>query len=191
MNGNLKSPTIFYLYAIISIFFKMKPFRNIIVLLSSVLILHGCLKINTDGVITSVVVNTSECKGSAAGAFYVLKSQDSGKNSGVLYNYNPEEEELSITHLNAGINCCREAIITRSIISKDTLIITEGERGEGCKCLCLVDIDFIVKGVKAGSYILKIEEPYSGEQAKIIFPLNLNQNPYGTFFVQRSSYPWM
>ncbi len=144
----------------------------------------------TDGNISANITIASECKVISANSLFNFGSPETGNTSGILYNYNPEMKELSITHLNAAINCCRVAIITKSVISKDTIIITQGEKGDGCKCLCLIDIDMSIKGLKSGNYILKIEELYSGDQAKIIFPLNLIQTPSGSFFVQRTNYPW-
>ena len=167
------------------LFFRLK-----ISLIFLTIVCWSCDRLVTDGNISAVITIASKCKGTSANSFINLASAETGKSAGVLYNYNPELEELSITHLNAAINCCRVAIITRSVISKDTIIITQGEKGDACKCLCLIDIDMTVKRVKRGSYILKIEELYLGDQAKIVFPINLDQTPYGSFFVQRTSYPW-
>jgi hypothetical protein len=44
--------------------------------------------------------------------------------------------------------------------------------------------------VGSGKYVIRMIEPYSKNQAKIIFSIDLSKNKTGSFCVTRKNYPW-
>jgi hypothetical protein len=54
----------------------------------------------------------------------------------------------------------------------------------------LFDLDIEVNGIESKEYFVKIIEPYSGEQDKLYFGIDLGANINGSYCVTRNSYPW-
>ncbi|MFA5420089.1 MAG: hypothetical protein WC341_16675, partial [Bacteroidales bacterium] len=59
-----------------------------------------------------------------------------------------------------------------------------------CKCNCLYDLDIEINGIDAKIYQVEFIEPYSDEQEKIIFELDLTMEKEGSYCVTRKQYPW-
>jgi hypothetical protein len=108
----------------------------------------------------------------------------------VNYSYNVSTGKLSITHINAGFNCCPDEIYCTFIVEADTLIITERETSALCDCNCLFDLELEISDVQSASYIIKFDEPYCYDQEKLLFPVNLADQPTGSVCVVRKQYPW-
>ena len=109
----------------------------------------------------------------------------------VEYSYDAETETLSLTHKNAGFNCCPGNITCKISTSNDTILIAENEEQAICNCNCLRELDFGLKNVVNGKYIIKFIEPYAGDLKQLIFKIDLKKNSEGEFCVTRKSYPWM
>lgn len=110
--------------------------------------------------------------------------------SSVTYLYNVSQQKLTLTHINAGFNCCPGEISCEIEIEGDTIHIYENEETSACDCLCLYDITEQLTNVTAGTYTIQYHEPYIGNQQNIIFQVNLSENTSGSFSVHRTSYPW-
>ncbi len=135
------------------------------------------------------LINHSNCKD-----FY-LKSNVQIDNYGsdtscVTYSYNSVDKKLTFKHINAGFNCCPENLFCEITLINDTIRIKEIEENEGCNCCCLFDLDINVSAIESEKYYIVFEEPYCGNQQKIIFEIDLPINTSGEFFVQRTEYPW-
>ncbi len=108
----------------------------------------------------------------------------------VEYSYNQSNEILSLKHINSAFNCCPEKLYCNINIEGDTIILEESERKQDCLCMCLFDLEAEVYGVKAQSYTVKYIEPYLGDAEELIFEINLQAQPSGTYCVERTNYPW-
>jgi len=106
------------------------------------------------------------------------------------YSYSPDTRKLTLTHVNAGFNCCPESLFCQVSLVKDTLVITEKEKSALCKCDCLYDLDMVVYGLPPVVYHLRIKEPYLNGQEALQFQVDLKANPSGRFCVVRDKYPW-
>jgi len=139
--------------------------------------------------ISGAVESYSECKNQKN----VKLNYDTPDNlSCIEYIYNPETEILTLTHINAGFNCCPENIYcTVSFDSiQNTITIEEFEEAALCNCNCLYDVTIEIKGILATQYRLIFIEPYLGEQEEIDFTINLDINNSGSHCVTRTLYPW-
>lgn len=136
--------------------------------------------------ITATLTDHSGCK--------VLKSASvddvSGAESCISYSYNSSTGILSVTHNNAAFNCCPGELECDVIVVGDTLVIKEKEEAALCDCDCLYDLSIEVRNLDMESYIIKIVEPYCGDQQQLIFGIDLANKPTGSFCVKRNSYPW-
>ncbi len=105
------------------------------------------------------------------------------------YDYNGEDE-LLLTHVNAGFNCCPK--ITTNITINDNLItIEEIEISGDCDCLCLFDVYYEIINLEPGEYIISIIEPYIYEDDEILeFAVDLSSSISGSYCVERHHYPW-
>ena len=108
----------------------------------------------------------------------------------VEYAFNASTGILNLTHINAGFNCCPGEIYCTYEVSPDTLIIKEHETSAQCTCECLFDLEMEISNVHSGFYIVKFVEPYCGSQDLLIFPVQLANQPTGSFRVKRDQYPW-
>jgi hypothetical protein len=132
-------------------------------------------------------VSNSGCKGKA------LKDSEghAGDQDCIQYSW-VEGDTLHIKHVNAAFNCCPGNIMTDLKVSGDTLILTESESSNLCDCNCLFDLDFIITGVPKGTWWIRVGEPYiqQSEQPKILFKVELKQEPLSEFCITRTGYPW-
>lgn len=98
---------------------------------------------------------------------------------------------LSMTHYNAGFNCCPEKFAVDIEVKGDSLIIREGEMQRGCKCNCLFNLDIKVSNLPADAYHVRIVEPYvQYSWPKLIFDLDLKKVREGEFCVTRPENWW-
>jgi len=97
---------------------------------------------------------------------------------------------LSLSHINAGFNCCPTLDITVDIES-GTIYLHEVETMGICFCLCLFDLEFEITDLPPGEYRIVAEEPYvSGDMEEIDFTVDLTTTPNGVHCVERTEYPW-
>ncbi len=143
---------------------------------------------NNPGISSGVLVSHSPCKSEK------LAGTDSGipdTSSCIEYSYNTTTHELSLTHINAGFNCCPGELSCIVSLSGDTIIIHEYEEAPLCDCNCLYDLEIEIDNVNEAGYQVKFIEPYVGDQAKLEFAIDLTNETSGSFCVVRTQYPWM
>ncbi len=159
-------------------------------LLAASLFLTGCEESTGDsqtGPIEGELVSYSNCKVFKS----TLQQGDYNENTScVTYSYNSKDKKLSLKHINAGFNCCPGVLYCNIQVSGDSIIITEFEEAPGCHCNCLFDLNIVVRGVEIKNYIIKLDEPYCGDQDKLIFSIDLNKSSSGEYCVNREIYPW-
>jgi hypothetical protein len=118
----------------------------------------------------ALVSNTSDC----------LQYQYDGQNT------------LTLKHINAGFNCCPGDITAEIEFNGNLITITEGEQEQGCRCLCLFDLDYKVINLSPGRYTIRITEPYIDENDQVLeCPLELFSATSGSYCLERNDYPWI
>jgi len=154
------------------------------------LVLVSCEKStggSQQGPIDGEVVSYTGCKEFKS----TLQTGDyNNSTSCVTYTYESKSKKLSLKHINAGFNCCPGVLYCNIQVSGDSIIITEFEEAAQCYCNCLFDLNIVVTGVERENYIIKFNEPYCGDQEKIIFSTDLNKESSGEHCVDRDTYPW-
>jgi hypothetical protein len=108
-----------------------------------------------------------------------------------------DEGALHIHHVNAGFNCCVDALLASFDKEGNSITITESEDLEngGCHCLCLYDLDYEISYLATGEYYITVIGPCMESQSTpesdyIVFSVDLATEPTGTFCVRRDHYPW-
>ena len=137
-------------------------------------------------VLAGTLINNTNCKDNFKSAPGNKITADSL--SCIDYSYN--KIKLTIKHINAGFNCCPEKLYCNISLVSDTIIIQEFEKSALCDCNCLYDLDIEISGVETKKYILKLIEPYCGNQEKLIFEIDLTRETEGLYCVTRKQYPW-
>lgn len=137
--------------------------------------------------VTASVIDHSDCKGLKSGSG-VEPVPDTL--SCISYSYDSFSKTMSLTHINAGFNCCPGNLTCRADIAGDTLIIRENQAHAGCRCDCLYDLEISVERLESKRYTVKIVEPYCGDQQKLIFEADLRNDTTGSFCALRKQYPW-
>ena len=139
--------------------------------------------------VTSIVLNQPHCKN-----HHSTKAGDENKitngMSVIKYSYDVKRGILTIKHINAGFNCCPGSLSISPDVSKSSIVITEKESAQGCKCLCLYDFEYAITGVSLWKYKVEIKEPYLGSQDSHIFEIDLNASTTGQHIAARTEYPW-
>lgn len=144
-------------------------------------ILFSCDRENT--------VSHSDCKSFSLKSTEV--SCDYGSDSScICYDYDIQNKKLTLKHVNAGFNCCPGEIYCDIEIENDTISLKESEEKTECDCDCLYDVDIIVSDIERHKYVINLNEPYSGDQEKIVFEIDLTSNETGVFCVERTMFPW-
>jgi hypothetical protein len=133
------------------------------------------------------LIKSSECKSSKSAN---LSADVPDTLSCIDYIFDVSKSKLSIKHINAAFNCCHDSLYCHISMINDTILIEEFESSSGCNCDCLFDLDIEINGLEAGKYQLKIMEPYSGEQEKFNFEVDLNNDNTGSDCLIRKQYPW-
>ncbi len=152
------------------------------------ILVYSCEKDNTkQSTLTGKLISNSDCKSSKSAN---LKTDTPDSLTCIDYTFDASSNKLSITHINAGFNCCHDSLYCKISISGDTIIIQELEKTSLCNCDCLYDLNIEINGVEAKKYQVKFIEPYSGEQEKIVMGLDLTKDKEGSYCVTRKEYPW-
>lgn len=106
------------------------------------------------------------------------------------YSYD-RSGELSITHINAGFNCCPGEITADIDITNHVITITEHEEMQLCRCNCLFDVEYRIENIPPGLYTIRFVEPYTEEgDEPLECMINLQDDPAGSCCVTRDHYPW-
>jgi len=166
----------------------MKTFMRIILSAAILMFLFiACEKEKEERSISGKVINQTDCK--------IFKSGNNNADvadtlSCVDYTFYQAENKLLLKHINTGFNCCPGALTCKVSFIGDTIIIQEFEEQNACNCNCLFDLDIEINGLAAKKYHLKFIEPYCGDQEKLFFEIDLQNQPDGTHCVFRDQYPW-
>ncbi|MEA1875676.1 MAG: hypothetical protein U9N86_02315 [Bacteroidota bacterium] len=109
----------------------------------------------------------------------------------LLFDYDGDSI-LTLTHINAGFNCCPEEFFVNVDFRNDTIFILESERDGLCDCDCLYDLHFTIQPIPPGIYFISVDEPYvrQAEDPKLEDQVDLTKAGSGAFCVSRSHYPW-
>jgi hypothetical protein len=129
------------------------------------------------------LISNTDCKTS-------LKSNYPDTLSCMEYAWDASDNTLSLTHINAGFNCCPESLYCKISLSNDTIYIQEFEKKALCDCNCLYDLSIEINDITAKTYILHVIEPYAEGLDPLCFTINLNANKSGLYSVVRKQYPW-
>jgi hypothetical protein len=100
---------------------------------------------------------------------------------------------LTITHINAALNCCPGTITADIEIAGTDILISEreGDDAEWCHCLCLYDLTYEFSNIQPDVYTVRFEELYLPEGAEILrTTIDLSTETSGFDCLHRSSYPW-
>jgi hypothetical protein len=101
---------------------------------------------------------------------------------------------LTMTHGNAGFNCCPATLSAQFSFDGSTITVTESETfGEwgGCMCLCLYDMEMRVNNLPPGQYRIVFVEPYrDASDPALDFVVDLSQATSTMHCVERHDYPW-
>ncbi|MBU0983946.1 MAG: hypothetical protein KKA42_08750 [candidate division Zixibacteria bacterium] len=97
---------------------------------------------------------------------------------------------LSVTHVNANLNCC--PILEPVITVNDTLILIDEVELEGlCDCMCLFDLDYEITGLPSAVYRLLLREHYLPEGLPVLdMMLDLAAPMVDTLCLPRAHYPY-
>jgi hypothetical protein len=141
----------------------------------------------TEGVPTAELVSATDCK---IFQQFAVGPGSSGE-SAVLYSYDAQTEILSLTHVNAGFNCCPGKLSARLNIENRTITIIEKEQEAACRCNCLYDLEIEVRDLPTGNWRILFIEPYlHADDALLSFYVDLAADPTGEHHVPRNHYPW-
>jgi hypothetical protein len=138
-----------------------------------------------ESAISGVLVKHSACKSSLKTAEIIADTL-----SCLQYQYDAENRKLTVKHVNAGFNCCPDELYCAFSLISDTIVINESEKSALCNCNCLFDLDMEITGVDARKYQVKVIEPYAADIEKLLFEIDLDEEPEGSFCVTRKDYPW-
>lgn len=162
-----------------------KAFTLILPVLILVLSLLQCE--NEELNISAKITNDPQCKSSK---FAGITEDTPDTLSCIGYSYKVQEKKLYLKHANAGFNCCPGKLSCTAEMKGDSIIIKESEESFLCNCDCLYDLEIEITGLATGQYVIKVIEPYSGIQQKIIFPVSFTEDTQSAFCVTRKLYPW-
>lgn len=135
----------------------------------------------------AVLIGYTGCKGASLSKdpFEITPDMDC-----IVYDYE-WTGVLRITHVNAGFNCCPGEIVADITVSNDTITIGEGETDPKCHCLCLFDVEYEIRNLPPGRYVLRVGELYIQEgDEPLVDRLDLEKTPSCCFCVARNHYPW-
>ncbi len=141
--------------------------------------------------LAGAVTEFSDCKylNKATGLSKIVETLPDSL-AAVEYYYDGENQ-LILTHINAGFNCCPGELFTEIFENNGDIIIEEFETEAACKCNCLYDLKIIIDDIKPGNYSFTIIEPYLPDDNEIItFVLGLNEKDEGIIKFKRQGYPW-
>ncbi len=131
------------------------------------LIIAGCEREKQQ--VTATLKDHSGCKNMKSAS----DSDVPNTQSCINWAYDNSTGVLSLTHVNAGFNCCPDKLSCDISLVGDTLVVKEKEKSALCNCNCLFDLFIEINNLEPQSYIIRIGEPYCGEQQKLIFNVDL------------------
>jgi hypothetical protein len=160
------------------------------ILVIAVLFVAGCEKNDNNNslILTGKMTGSSDCKFNSKSTSEVLNTPDTL--SCVEYSFDSENKVLTLKHINTAFNCCPDSLYCNIEFVGDTILIREHEKAATCRCNCLYDLNYEIKGVESKSYIIKFVEPYAGDQDKLLFEIHLTDTSTGSCCVERTQYPW-
>lgn len=138
--------------------------------------------------ITGQLLSHSICKNLLKSTSLMVYTPDSL--SCVQYSFDQQNNKLTLSHINAGFNCCPDSLFCKVDLMDDTIMIYEYEKSALCRCNCLYDLNIEINGVVSDKYHIKFIEPYTADQTKLIFDVDLSNNSTGSVCVTRKQYPW-
>ncbi len=146
----------------------------------------SCEKSTEEGNIDGKLTSFTDCK-----EFKNFYATDSVSNNMSCVDYAFSNSVLSLSHVNAGFNCCPVTIGADIIFNENTITVSEYETSNDCDCNCLYDLEIEITNIELGMYDFIFVEPYInilGEE--LIFTINLADSAQGSFCVERLNYPW-
>jgi len=160
-----------------------------VLLVGSGLLLLGCMLDDSVGLPEYDETRTGDATSRIGCKAYVSTVSPS---SCIEYEY-AADRCLRIRHIDTPFNCCPESMGADVEVNGAYITITLwqefGPLG-GCTCLCLFDMEYEVRDLPMGTYILDINEAYTmGE--KIRTTLVLDGPAGGTRCWERTGYPWV
>jgi hypothetical protein len=69
-------------------------------------------------------------------------------------------------------------------------VVKEYQKAAGCRCLCVYDLNIVVKGALMKKYQVRFVERYVDDQEKLEFGIDLAKDTIGSYSVIRKDYPW-
>ena len=121
-----------------------------------------------------------------------LKAEPIESNETCVYWEYTEDGLFTMTHFNAGFNCCPEAILTSLTLSGDTIFVSERDSMQLCRCKCLYDIDFVISNLQPKKYIISFDEiNVQAPDRPLVFEIDLENKISGKFCEIRDYYPWL
>ena len=105
------------------------------------------------------------------------------------YNYDGSSV-LTLTHVNAGFNCCPGELMATVDIGTSTITINEGEAEQGCKCLCQFDVYYNIENLSPGTYTIVLTGMYVEDQEYLEVTVDLSEDTSGIVCLERDYYPW-
>ncbi|MBT3242798.1 MAG: hypothetical protein HN352_06580 [Bacteroidetes bacterium] len=101
------------------------------------------------------------------------------------------DSTLLLQHFNAGFNCCPEEILLSLDFIGDTIVVTERDSMQLCRCNCLYNLDITVHHVKPKKYVVQMLEPFVKDpKSPLIFNIDLVNQKSGKVCDDRDYYPW-
>lgn len=99
---------------------------------------------------------------------------------------------LTLTHVNAGFNCCPGEISATVSFIGHQIVISEFESAAECHCLCLYDLNYVLEGLEPGVYTIRFVEPYMDDGDEVLeFSVDLSSAVSGERCINRTTYPWV
>ncbi len=159
---------------------------NIFLLFTLLMFVFSCEKSPDKEKVYGKLTSFTDCKN-----FKNFYATDSVSSNYSCAEYSYVNNTLSITHVNAGFNCCPGSFDADFAFENDSINISEYETGSACDCECLYDLDFEIYNLEASTYRIVFIEPYVGlSNEELSFTVNLTDSAQGSFCVERVHYPW-
>ncbi|MBN2070057.1 MAG: hypothetical protein JW814_01265 [Candidatus Krumholzibacteriota bacterium] len=166
----------------------------IAVMLFSLIIFPGCGDENLTGGSgtgddpAGSLVSSGSCKSFDATMTF---DDPSPSNECFTYSYSTGGE-LSITHINAGLNCCPGTITSEITIDERTITINEHEGADAtwCHCLCLYDIGYLFTDIDPGIWTIIFKGPCTGDDPDLQEEIRLGAANESPICIERNFYPW-
>ena len=160
-----------------------------IIIIAFLMLLSACTK-DQPGDWRDPVVSLEEV--GACKDFGFKTESDYPNNTGCLLFEYDGDSILTLTHINAGFNCCPEEFFVEIDIRNDTIYVMESERDGLCDCNCLYDLHFTIQALPPGSYFISVDEPYVRQEddPRLEDQIDLTKAGSGAVCVSRTHYPW-